>query len=103
MPQKHLFSWLQIKVRQKGLHSFAFSTLNFKFSSTTVENPLQISPLIMQNKANFPDDPMKVCTAITKDYENKTNCKLGQNKPNTKPIKPNSCPPSVWRVSAQQC
>ena len=45
--------------------------------------------LIMQNKANFPDDQMNVNKVLTKDYENKSNLPLGQNKPNTKPNKAN--------------
>jgi hypothetical protein len=43
----------------------------------------------MQNKANFPDDQMNVSGTITKDYENKSNWKLGKNKPNTNPLKAN--------------
>jgi RNA polymerase sigma-70 factor (ECF subfamily) len=43
----------------------------------------------MQNKPNFPDDQMNVTSTITKDYENKSNWKLGKNKPNTKPLKAN--------------
>ncbi|MHC4658582.1 MAG: hypothetical protein ACYS83_05310 [Planctomycetota bacterium] len=43
----------------------------------------------MQNKANLPDYQMNVSGTITKDYENKTNWKLGKNKANTKPLKPN--------------
>jgi len=33
---------------------------------------------------------MKINFYSTKDYENKSNWKLGENKANTKPIKPNS-------------
>jgi hypothetical protein len=43
----------------------------------------------LQNKANFPDDQMNVSGTITKDYENKSNWKLGKNKANTKPLKAN--------------
>jgi hypothetical protein len=43
----------------------------------------------MQNKPNFPDDQMNVSGTITKDYENRSNWKLGKNKANTKPLKPN--------------
>ncbi len=35
---------------------------------------------------------MNVNTVITKDYENKSNWKLGENKANTKPIKANTNP-----------
>jgi len=43
----------------------------------------------MQNKANFPDAQMNVNKVLTKDYENNSNCKLGENKPNTNPNKAN--------------
>jgi len=32
---------------------------------------------------------MNLTSLITVDYENKSNWKLGENKPNTNPIKPN--------------
>jgi len=43
----------------------------------------------MQNKANFRKSQMNVRSAIRTDYENKANWTLGENKPNSKPIKPN--------------
>jgi len=43
----------------------------------------------MQNKPNFKDTQMNVSLDITKEYENKRNWTLGQNKPNSNPIKPN--------------
>jgi len=46
----------------------------------------------MQNKPNLPAPRMNVNTVITKDYENKSNWKLGENKANTKPIKANTKP-----------
>jgi len=46
----------------------------------------------MQNKPNFLDALMNVTSFYTVDYENKSNWKLGENKPNTKPIKPNTNP-----------
>ena len=45
--------------------------------------------LFMQNKPNFPDTQMNVNLYNTTDYENKSNWTLGQNKPNSNPIKPN--------------
>ncbi len=50
------------------------------------------STLFMQNKPNLPDAQMNVTSFYTVDYENKSNWKLGENKPNTKPIKPNTKP-----------
>ena len=53
-------------------------------TSTTVENPLQISSF-MQNKANFPDDQMNVNKVLTKDYENVRLRTRTENKPNLSP------------------
>jgi len=46
----------------------------------------------MQNEPNFPDDQMNVSTVITAEYENKTNWTLGENEPNTNPIRTQSNP-----------
>jgi len=43
----------------------------------------------MQNKPNFPKSQMNVNPYNTTDYENKSNWTIGQNKPNSNPIKPN--------------
>jgi len=43
----------------------------------------------MQNKPNFRKSQMNVNIYNTTDYENKSNWTLGQNKPNSNPIKPN--------------
>ncbi len=43
----------------------------------------------MQNKANFRKSQMNVNLYNTTDYENKSNWTLGENKPNSNPIKPN--------------
>jgi len=47
------------------------------------------STLFMQNKANFRKAKMNVTSLITVDYENIANWTLGENKPNSNPIKPN--------------
>jgi len=57
-------------------------------SSTSVEKPLQISSFLT-NKANFRKSQMNVNKVLTKDYENTSNSKLGENKANTKPNKAN--------------
>ncbi len=88
MTKKHLFRQLQIKVRPKGLHSFTFSTLNFKFSSTTVEESLQIR-LFMQNKAKFRKSQMNVNNYITRDYEKRTLGEHGKKQSQTNPNEPN--------------
>ncbi len=43
----------------------------------------------MQNKPNFRKSQMNVNLYNTRDYENKRNWTLGENKPNSNPIKPN--------------
>ena len=53
--------------------------------STIVESSLQIG-LFMQNKANFRKSQVGVSPLITKDYENKSNWTLGENKPNRRPL-----------------
>ncbi|MBA7679574.1 hypothetical protein ES703_87873 [subsurface metagenome] len=42
---------------------------------------------------------MNVTSFYTVDYENKPNWKLGENKANTKPIKPNTNPISIPKTS----
>ena len=43
----------------------------------------------MQNKPNFRKSQMNVSIFSKMDYENKSNWTLGENKPNSNPIKPN--------------
>ncbi|MFH1881150.1 MAG: hypothetical protein ABIL62_00380, partial [Planctomycetota bacterium] len=45
--------------------------------------------LFMQNKPNLLDAQMNVSSIVTKEYENKHNWTLSENKPNSNPIKPN--------------
>jgi len=44
---------------------------------------------IMQNKPNFRKPKMNVYPLVTMDYENISDWTLGENKPNSNPIKPN--------------
>ncbi|MBA7663631.1 hypothetical protein ES703_71676 [subsurface metagenome] len=46
----------------------------------------------MQNKANSLYAQMNVTSFYTVDYENIANWTLGENKPNSKPIKANTNP-----------
>ena len=57
-------------------------------SSTSVENPLQISSFLT-NKANFRKAQMNVNKVLTRDYGDASLHRCGENKPNTNPIKPN--------------
>jgi len=43
----------------------------------------------MQNKPNLPDAQMNIYSLLTMAYENKINWTLGENKPNSNPIKAN--------------
>ncbi len=43
----------------------------------------------MQNKPNFQDTQMNVSIYLQTAYENKSDWTIGENKPNSNPIKPN--------------
>ena len=49
--------------------------------STSVENPLQISPFYAK-QTQFPKSQMNVSILLQTAYENKRNWTLGQSKPN---------------------
>ncbi|HIJ53038.1 MAG TPA: hypothetical protein HPP66_07770, partial [Planctomycetes bacterium] len=72
-------------------HFRHFSSLFTNFSSTFVENALQIA-LFMQNKPNFQKAQMNVSRVSTKDYEDETLGERGKNKPNSNPIQTQSNP-----------
>ncbi len=78
-----------------GFRNFAFYTLHFDFSSLAplhLSRVLYKSTLFMQNKANFRKSQMNVSIFSKMDYENIANWTLGENKPNSKPIKPKTNP-----------
>ena len=78
-----------------GFRNFAFYTLHFDFSSLAplhLSRILYKSTLFMQNKPNLLNSQMNVTSLITVDYGNIANWTLGENKPNSKPIKPNTNP-----------
>jgi len=105
-----VFTRLQIKVRPKGLHSFAFYILIFDFSFlplmslcantyvstrhlyncratiTDVMSALQIR-LFMQNKANFRESQMNVSTIKTRGYKNKSCLRPPKKQSQTNPNK----------------
>ncbi|MHC4485607.1 MAG: hypothetical protein ACYS4T_10400 [Planctomycetota bacterium] len=72
-------------------HFRHFSTLFTKFSSTTVEDPLQIGPFYAK-QSQFPKSQMNVSLYNTMEYENKSDWTPGENKPNSKPIQSQSKP-----------
>ena len=55
----------------------------------------------MQNKPNFRKAKMKLNSLVTMTYENKYNCKLCKNKPNTNPIKANTKPIKANKMPKQ--
>jgi len=69
-------------------------------SSTSVENPLQISSF-MQNKANFRKAQMNVNNVLTRDYGNASLHRCGENKANTNPIQSQSKPISPPPLNTQ--
>jgi len=86
------------QMNQSPIHQFynplcplpsVFCHLSSVFCPLHLSRALYKSALFMQNKANLPDAKMNVTTFITKEYENISNWKLGENKANTKPNKAN--------------
>jgi len=64
------------------------SSVNCPRTFTSVENPLQFNPFYAK-QTQFLKSQMNVTSLLTSDYENNSNWTLGQNKPNSNPIKPN--------------
>ena len=110
-----VFTRLQIKVRPKGLHNFAFSTLNSKFSSCFCtflwpKNPfnprlikdlrstkvyVRKNNLFMQNKANFQKVKLNVNKVLTRNYDQMDTWSIRKTKPiqsQSKPIQSQSKP-----------
>jgi len=106
-----VFSRLQLKVRPKGLHSFAFYILIFAFSFTqyAIHNTqyeiqstkayVRKNNLFMQNKANFRKVKLNVTKVLINDYDQidtwsirKNEPKTNPNEPKTNPIKANKMP-----------
>jgi len=75
------FSHFRHFIRRGG-----FSSLYFPLHLSRI---LYKSTLFMQNKPNFRKSQMNVSIFSQKDYENKSNWTLGENKPNSNPNKPN--------------
>jgi len=55
----------------------------------------------MQNKPNLPKAQMNLTSLITVVYENKSNWTLGENKPNTNPIRTQSNPIKANKMPKQ--
>jgi len=67
------------------------------FAPLHLSRTLYKSALFMQNKANLMDALMNVSPVITREYKNKSNWKLGENKANSNPtcrgVAPAASPP----------
>ena len=83
-----VFLWLKNPFNQRNPRLIKYLRA-YKACSTTVEDSLQICSLFMQNEPNLPDDQMNVNKVLTTDYEEKCDWTLGENEPNTNPIKAN--------------
>ncbi|MBW8038370.1 MAG: hypothetical protein FVQ85_00025 [Planctomycetes bacterium] len=68
---------------------------------TSVEKPLQIFSLIMQNEPNFRKSQMNVNKVLIKEYEKKDTWLPGKNEPKTNPIKANSNPIKANKMPKQ--
>ncbi len=66
-----------------------FCHLSSVLAPLHLSRTLYKSTLFMQNKPNFQKSQMNVNPYNTTNYENIANWTLGQNKPNSNPIKPN--------------
>jgi hypothetical protein len=85
-PKIELCSTLSLS---KGLPCVTFCEAGSSLSPLHLSRTLYKSTLFMQNKANFRKSQMNVNPYNTKDYENKSDWTLGENKPKqtqTKPI-----------------
>jgi hypothetical protein len=83
----------RLKVRPKGLHSFAFSLTSYGISSTIEQ--VRKNNLFMQNKANFQKVKFNVNNVLTRDYDQLDTWSIRKTKPiqsQLKPIKANSKP-----------
>ncbi len=69
------------------------------YKALHLSRALYKSALFMQNKPNLMDALMNVKSIHTVDYENKSNWTLGENKPNTNPIRTQSNPISPARYA----
>ncbi len=81
MQQEHIVNLLSSVV-------YRLSSVFCPRPSTSVENPLQITPFYAK-QTQFPKKSNDVNPYNTTDYERKRNWTLGENKPNSNPNKPN--------------
>jgi len=67
------------------IHKHQESSYLRAYKALHLSRTLYKSALFMQNKPNFLDAQMNVKSIHTVVYENKSNWKLGENKPKTNP------------------
>jgi hypothetical protein len=102
MTKKHLLIRLQIKIRPKGLHNFAFCMLIFDFlfqplKRTSTKAYVRNYKLFLQNEPKFQKVKLNVNKVLTKDYDKMDTWSIGKNEPKTKPNEPNLSRRSLWR------
>ncbi len=89
MTNKHLFRRLQIKVRPKGLHSFAFYILIFDFSlQPLTPDPWPLPPNVIAHKYLRAEKLLYICRELSTSVESSLQIKLFmQNKANFQKVK----------------
>ena len=85
LPFNHLRAFSTLPLESCALSLVSCFLYNCRGSSTN-------RPVFLQNKPNFQDTQMNVSANIIKDYENKSDPTLGENKPNSKPIQTQTNP-----------
>ncbi len=83
------------------LLSSVFCLLSSTFCPLHLSRTLYKSTLFMQNEPNFQKAQMNVTSLITVAYEYKSNWTLGENKPNSNPIKANTKPIKANKMPKQ--
>ena len=97
---------IQLQTTNNELRKITYEIINFFMQNepNLPENQVNASPVLAKGyeadivfwpknpKANLPDTQMNVNLYITTDYENKHNWTLGENEPNTNPIRTQSNP-----------
>jgi len=72
-----------------SLHASRYTLHASRSCPLHLSRTLYKSALFMQNKPNLLNALMNATSFYTVNYENKSNWTLGENKPNSNPIKPN--------------
>ena len=85
LPLNHLRAFSIVSLESWVLHLVSCFLYTCRGISTN-------RPIFLQNKPNFREAQINLSFFITKDYESKSNPKLGENKPNSNPIQTQTNP-----------